>query len=393
MAETSSNILKKINRASLKLLQPLSLEKTYALVVMEAKKLTKTRYGSILLYQDGGLKRVFSSFPEAHAFAPRKRGFAYQSFITRQSLIIDAKQLKNIHPVLTDYGVQSVIFIPLAYHGRSIGVLTVQSVKPKHFNQEYQNSLELFGSMATLAIKKSQSYEKTQEALQTREVFTSIAAHELRTPLTSISGYIQLLYRKFANKTSSEAEWIRSLYMENIRLTKLVQELLDTNKIQSGKFQYFFKECSIKNILQRVITNFRFLYPERTITLKATRSTCQDKIIGDTDKLIQVFSNLLDNAAKYSPQHTPITLTVQSSNPHVIVEIHDQGKGIPKEDQQKIFEGFYKGRDNFTLGFGLGLFLCKKIIDKHQGDIKIGSAKNRGTTVTVKLPQIKTHDS
>lgn len=150
MAETSSNILKKINKASLRLLQPLSLEQTYSLVVKEAKKLADTKYGSILLYEDGRFKRVFSSFPEAHTFEPRKRGFAYKVYITQRSLIVDAKQLKNIHPVLTDYGVQSVIFIPLAYHGRSIGVLTVQSVKPRYFSQEHKNILELFGSMVPM---------------------------------------------------------------------------------------------------------------------------------------------------------------------------------------------------------------------------------------------------
>jgi len=215
-----------------------------------------------------------------------------------------------------------------------------------------------------------------------------MAAHEFRTPLTTISGYIQLLYNKLANSKKIESTWIKNLSYENVRLTNLVKELLDINKVKSGQLDFYLKVCNLEKIISRAINNFNFQYPERKLIFK---DTCREKtpeVIGDYDKLLQVINNLLDNAAKFSPPNSSITISLKSDKTQYTINVKDQGAGINKEDLPKIFSAFYKGDHQIT-GMGLGLHLSRYIINYHQGSIHVSSKENQGTTFEINLPRME----
>ncbi len=381
--------LERINRAALRFLEPLSPEELYPIILSEAIELVKADQGSLFLWKDNRLQKVYASSPQIMTIKNRKRGLSYQAFKANKSFIADATPLQKIHPAIRKLGIKSTIFIPLSYRKVSIGILGLLSKKKHHFSESQLKILELFGSMASLAIKKNQLYVETKKALELRDQFIALAAHELRTPLTAAHGYSELLYRKVGNLSGSTQKWVQGLYPEMIRLKNLVKELLDINRIKSGQFEYILKECYLSEIVQRSIDNLHFRYPKKIVTFNSSIPAKDTRVIGDYDKLLQVSNNLLDNAAKYSEENSRIEIFLKKRNGFLNLSVKDQGIGISKKELPKVFDSFYKGEDNQKEGIGIGLHLSKHIIDYHHGTIALKSKNNKGTTAEVKLPGVK----
>jgi signal transduction histidine kinase len=381
------NILNKIYKSALKFSEPLTPDSTYKTIVDEAIKLVGGEQGSVVLDENGEFKKAYDSSREFFTSVPRKKGFAYKSFVTRKAIVVDSKDLIDSHPQLGDR--RCAIFIPLSYKNKSIGVLVVRSSKEHAFSQKELDILNLFGSMASLAIRKTQLYDETRKALETRDLFISMAAHELRTPLTSVSGYVQLLQNKLSQQNTPEKRWADQLSYETQRLSTLVNELLAVNRIKNGEFNYFLKECSLKDIINRTIDNFKFAYPNRKIIYKEALKNYSDLITGDPDKLLQAFSKLLENAADYSQTTQPVNIELKARKDCFMVSVKDRGKGIPQKELPFIFERFYRGENTNKEGMGLGLYLVKEIIINHHGTIKVSSQMNKGTTFEIKLPKLK----
>lgn len=381
--------LKNIYQSSLKFLVPLTPEKTYATIVKEAVKLVKAEMGSVLLEQDGELKRVYSSIPLQHQIKHRKRGFLYSAFKKGMPTILSIKEIEKAHPEIKKLSIASDVIIPLSYRNKSIGILAVLTKREEKFSDEEINTLVLFGSMASLAIRKAQLYDETKKALETRDFFISTAAHEIKTPVTTIFGYAQLLIDNAKKKKALKFQWIDSLHGECYRLKYLINDFLEASRISVGHLQYNFKECSIKQIINRTIDNFRFNYPDRQLDIKDTLHRKNDVIIGDYDRLVQALINVLDNATKFSLPNTKIFLTLKSDTSDFIIRVKDFGKGIAKKDLSRIFERYYKGSETTHEGLGLGLFLVKSIIEHHHGSITLRSHLNKGTTVEIRLPKVQ----
>lgn len=382
-------ILENINRASIKFLEPLTPEELYKTIVEEVIKLVKAEYGSILLVKNGEFKRVYASSPLAYQTINRKRGNTYKAFTTGKVIISDIQEAGRYHPELKKLGIKTSVFIPLSYQRKAIGVLTVNSTKKIPQTANELKILRLFGSFATLAIRKMQLYDETKKALETRDLFIALASHELRTPLTSLNGYIQLLHNKLGNKETQEAKWVRELFAESTRLTNLVKELLEINRIKQGQLQFSLRECSLRDVINQAIGRIKFANPEREVIFINKIPGGDDQIIGDPDKLLQMFSAFFSNAVKFSLPDAPIMVELEKINDLIIVKITDQGEGIEPSDLPHIFEEFYKSPRNYREGMGIGLILAKHIIQYHKGDVKVHSKPQKGTTIEIKFPVIE----
>ena len=280
-----ANLLTRINKASLKLLEPLSLEEVYAVITREVVKLMGAEHSSILLLQKSKLVRVAATSPVLFSYQPRRNGNLVRIFKTGLPFVANAEETIKVHPELGQLNIKSILHIPLSYGKKSIGILTVYASRKERFTQQDLRTLKLFGSLASLAIRKSQLYGETKRALDLRDQFISLASHEFRTPLTSINGYTQMLYNKNKNSNSSEAELIQNLYLETNRLTNLVKELLDINRIKTGRFAYFYKECSLVEIIERSIKNISFTNKNRPIGFNNQIKGESTLVAGDYDKL------------------------------------------------------------------------------------------------------------
>lgn len=388
MRQSPLPILKQVNQASQQLLFPMNLAETYRQIMVQITNLTGCAYGSIWIRKGGSFERVFSSTPSKIQVVPLKKGRLYQVYASGKSIIYSGKERNLTHPEQqVDENLQFAI-VAIRNEGKSIGAITLDFSEPPKLNKIQLFSVcELFGASAMLGIRKALLYEDLRNALHSRDLFMSIAAHELRTPLTTISGSVQLVKQRIQANKRPKDEWLDLISEETRRMTRLVNELLAVQQIAMGKFQYAWEKCDLLDILTRAIQDMRLSYPERKIILDNQLSSPAN-ILADADKLIQVFTNVIVNAHRYSPEDRPITIKVCKTFGRYMMAITDQGPGIPKRVLAKIFEGFYTGGTT-KHGLGLGLYVSKRIIDRHQGAITIDSKLHSGTTVTILLPIYK----
>ncbi len=329
---------------------------------------------------------------------PRNKGAIYDAARLGEAILVESlskkwRELSRIpeeRAIIRKLRMESLIFVPMESRNRMIGVLTLVLIgKGSNYNEKDVVLAQELASRAAVAVDNARLFLQSQEALKLRDLFISMAAHELRTPLTTISGYIQLLHSKFKGANTKEARWVDDLAYESSRLTKLVNELLEVNRIKTGQFEYSWTECSLNEVIRRAISDFRFTYPGHQIILQDRIVDGKDMVIGDFNKLLQLIINLLDNAAKFSSPESKIVIRLRSKVRHLYLSIKDHGKGISKKDLPEIFEKFQKGSDHTEEGIGLGLFLAKIITKAHRGKIKIYSKENMGTTVDIILPKVK----
>ena len=385
---TDSEILTRLYHSTLSFLEPLKLEERFKIAVEEAGKVAGADCGSIFLGdREGELVRVYTNVPTIRQVEPREKGYSHKSFINGKLYIITEPTLRKIHVELYNVGVRSLIIIPLSFNHQTIGVLTLQSQIPQKMDKTTINAINLFGSLISLGIRNSQLYEKTMESVEERDLFISLASHELKSPLTTISAYADLIAKKINIRQFPSEKSVEVLTQEIKRLKHMLNELLAIDQVKTGQLSYRWKEINILNTVKRAIINFKFSYPGYKVFLENNLNLKSRMIQGDTEKLQQVFTNLLNNAAKFSTKTTPIVVALFSEGKYIHITVTDYGKGIRKNEQNKVFHEFFKAKGNRKEGMGLGLYIVKGIIEKHKGTIEIYSRLNKGTIMTVKLPK------
>ncbi len=246
-------------------------------------------------------------------------------------------------------------------------------------------NLKLVG---TVWVLRDVTKEKALE--QMRVDFISLASHQLRTPLTGIKWFVELLDQK-APKMSIEKiqKYIKKIGESNNRMIDLVNDLMATSKADSGKIIKEVSSYPVKDLLQRSIDEQGRLFLNRKITIEGMELIHEDlEIDADITQMVQVFGNLFDNAARYSPKGSKIEVGAELGLGKVKIYVKDYGLGIPLKQQGRVFNKFFRG-DNVAKtipGSGLGLYLAKNIVEAHGGKIWFESKENLGTTLFVELP-------
>lgn len=363
-----------------KLLDIESLESVYETFVSEAAKFVGAQYGSIFLHEDEGLKRVYASAKELYSIIPRKNGLTAKNL---QGVIPTVSDAKYSQAVIRKMKIKSIIMIPLIYKRKSIGILTLLSKKKESFSQKELRMLQLIGVVASSAIIKARLAQELQAAVQSRDLFIAMASHELKTPLTAITVYSQILRKKVESGIAPK-QVVTDLAEEVVKFNRLVSGLLQLNTVQSGKLGYSFEKCFLEDIVSNAAKTFRTCFPAQKLIFN-NKDLKKCMVYGDHEKLTEVFTNLLNNAGKFSPAKSKITLSVARKKHMVDISITNQGPGINKKDRPFIFTKFYRG-DGPQPGLGLGLFLVKTIIEEHSGNISFTTSSQKGTTFTVRLP-------
>jgi PAS domain S-box-containing protein len=229
------------------------------------------------------------------------------------------------------------------------------------------------------------SEHKTLE--QRKDTFINMASHELKTPLTTLKGSIQLLERKLSRQGLTEHLAALSRIERQVnRLNQLVSAMLDVSQIQAGKLEYARELIAIDDLLRDVVGAIQQTTKRHTILLHGSTGK---EIEGDHEHIEQVFLNLLGNALKYSPEANIVDVYLGIEKEQVIVCVRDYGVGIPEEEQQHIFERFYRSREDKKQGFsglGIGLHIAQEIVERHCGTITVESEEGKGTAFKVKLP-------
>ncbi|MCM2325270.1 MAG: GAF domain-containing protein [Candidatus Woesearchaeota archaeon] len=299
--------------------------------------------------------------------------------------------------------------VPIRFKEKIIGVLNVESGLVNAFNNEDLVYLSALADQVASAIKNAQLYEKiknfnktlkkevadaTKELVEAnielkrlneiKSEFVSTVSHELRTPLTSIIGYVSVIKDGEAGEISeTQKEFLGIVKEESERLLRLISDLLDISKIDSGKMRFNFTETDASLIAQNSAKEMESLFAKKGITLDLELDRNVAAIKADPDKIKQILYNLLTNALKFSKPGTTVKVISKDKGNHVQFDITDQGIGISKEDIPKLFKKFSQIDSKMTRevgGTGLGLAICEYLVKQHGGNIWVKSESGKGST-------------
>lgn len=275
--------------------------------------------------------------------------------------------------------------------GRNLGLIQLSDRYEGDFTAEDEAILVQIAQMAAVAVENARLYEQSQLAVRSRDTLLAIVAHDLRSPLTSVKGYAQLLQRYAARAgppevTEQLVDATARIVAATRKMATLIDDLVDMAQVEmGGTLQLQRGETDLVALAQRVLAEHQQMAAEHRLRLEAATPA----LIGqwDAPRLERVLDNLVSNAVKYSPEGSEVTLRVDQEGDWAVVQVQDQGIGIPPADLTRLGEPFYRGRNTSgRAGTGLGLWGVRQIVEQHGGAVHIASREGEGTTVTVRLP-------
>lgn len=238
-----------------------------------------------------------------------------------------------------------------------------------------------------VAVLRDMTEERKLDKL--REDFIANVSHELRTPISMLQGYSEALMDDIASSEQERKEIATVINEESLRMGRLVNELLDLARLESGQMRLYTEKVEIKPYIERIAKKFMGIAKENKVVLQAQIETEYDEYIFDADRIEQVLTNLVDNAIRHTEENGSVYISAKSVAKGLQISVTDTGTGIPTEDLPFVFERFYKAdkaRTRGRSGTGLGLAIAKNIIDAHHGTIEVLSEMGQGTTFVFVLP-------
>ncbi len=219
--------------------------------------------------------------------------------------------------------------------------------------------------------------------------FVANVSHELKTPLALVRLFAETLELGRVPSPEKAQQYYRVINKESHRLTQLINNILDFSRIEAGRKEYRFAPTDVARVVRDVIESYRFQIEQQGFELAVNVEEDLPHVPADEEALGQAILNLVNNAIKYSRDVKSIRIDVGWQGSHVLVAVTDRGIGIPRSEQKKIFEKFYRGEDSLvheTKGSGLGLALVRHIMEAHGGEVQLESAPGKGSTFTLVLP-------
>lgn len=316
------------------------------------------------------------------------------------------------------YGVRTVLIVPMLIGNQLIGLLSLDHSGAEHHYSLQETALaRAIARLAALVIERERLMRERAEA-RSRELalldanrrmddFLSIASHELKTPLTSMKGNVELIVRRLKKSIRTEAanieggtqvlvgawELIERTDRQMNRLARLVNDLLDTSRIQANKLELTLEVCDLTTLVREAAQEQRQLAANRTIRLEMEEEKIVP-VLADCDRIRQVVTNYLTNALKYSLDDRAVDVRLEVDEETARILVRDQGPGIPPADQEHVWERFYRVpgievQTGSAVGLGLGLHICRTIIERHNGEYGVESTPGEGSTFWFTLPLTK----
>ncbi|MFW6449890.1 MAG: GAF domain-containing protein [Nanoarchaeota archaeon] len=385
-------------------------------VLSQSVAFTGADHGFVMLLDNDHLSLTFSTGnPMANSKKMKfKVGTGVVGMVakTGKTYIIDNVDTESNY-MRVDKRVKSSATIPLLKKGAVMGVMHLESSRPEKFKY-YAKSLGILTNHIAVAIENIRLYdqvlnfnrelerrideatkelqEKNKELRKMDEMksdFVSNVSHELRTPLTSILGYTKLLHNgKLGELNDKQNNVLSTVVSESERLSRLINDVLDLSKLESGKIEIKFEKDDAGRIIKETVESLRHIAESKKIKL-ITRIEKNVGLETSPDLLKQAVINLVNNALKFTKENGRVTIAAKTNGNKVLIHVKDTGVGIPKEEVQKLFDKFYQVDSSMTRehnGTGLGLVIVKHIAELHNGTVKVNSKEGKGSRFTLELP-------
>ena len=283
----------------------------------------------------------------------------------------------------------TLLAVPMMAEGQDIGVIAVID-RDGGFSDDDESYLTLFASQAGIAIRNSQLYEHTKSLDRLKSEFVAVVSHEIRTPLTSVKGAVELLSDPRYFQVGDPQQKLLAIATANTeRLLLLINDILDFSKLESSSLHMSLEHQHIGPVVEQAARNMQTQLDEHEIDLRIRLAEGLPALDLDASRVVQVLTNLLSNAIKFSPKGGCIEIAAEPWEGAVRVTVRDHGEGIAPQNLSKLFRKFSQIDSSATRkagGAGLGLVICKGIVEQHGGRIWVDSSPGDGSTFSFTLP-------
>jgi signal transduction histidine kinase len=395
--------------------ESLDLDEIFREALAKTIQVTSSDAGAIYtLEEDGKTLKLKTSSGISQDFAGTVSeikvgvGVAGGAVMAKKPLVTDINHYPSIDllPFLKKEGLVALVGVPLMAKGRVVGAMNLGNRSRRTFSKEDLEVLASIGGQIGVAIENARlyqeakmSYEKLQTAYEElksldrmKSEFLSNVSHELKTPLVSIRGYSELLHdEKLGLIKDEQKKSLEAIIRNADRLTRLINSILFISKMQAEKLEFQFQPVDMDEIVKICADDAKSIMDAKQITFEKDTAGIS-KVSGEKDRFIEVISNLLDNAIKFTPAGGKISIKALDEGEFVHLEITDNGIGIPLEIIPRLFSRFYQADASASRkygGTGLGLYITKNIVEAFRGKIWIESEIGKGTKVHVLLPIAK----
>jgi signal transduction histidine kinase len=316
---------------------------------------------------------------------------------------------KDVHEqpnyIAAAFDTRSQMTIPITHKQAVIGAIAIESNQSAAFDPRNVEVAIRVTDHAAVAIANAILYEQVIEANNAKSEFVSMVSHELKTPMTSVQGYTDLILSGVTGElTEKQRQFLQTITANIKRMGTLIQDLTDISRIETNHLRISPAPMSFAQVVSETLQITQTLSQEKQIVVHVDLPVDLPAVMGDQERLVQVMTNLVSNACKYSPPDSDVFLTVvtdlqvkQNSDngsrpqPVVVCSVRDSGYGISEEDQAKLFTKFFRAGDpniRQSSGTGLGLSITKGIVELHGGSIWFESKLGEGTTFHFTIPQV-----
>ena len=310
---------------------------------------------------------------------PVGRGFAGRVAAGRAPVILDDVDHADVlNPILREKGIKSLLGVPLLVSDEVIGVLHVGSLSGRSFGRDDVELLELVATRVALAIERARLHEEVRLLDRLKANFVAIASHELRTPATAVYGVLTTLERRGDELTPEvRDQLLRTGVEQGERLRRLLEELLDLSRLDSGAIKVDPKPLVVRTVLEQIARLALAPGTPVSFDVPVDLAAVADRLVID-----RVVSNLLSNAARHG--EPPFRVSAEQQDRYLRITVSDEGAGVPEELRSRLFERFAPGED--TGSSGLGLAIARSYARAHGGDI-VYDPRDRGARFQLILPQ------
>ncbi len=286
----------------------------------------------------------------------------------------------------------SQLCVPFLRKGDVIGVLSLESDNPQAFSADDLTFAVRYASHAVLAIQNAQLFAAVKAANDAKSEFMNMTSHELKIPMTSIKGYTKLLAMVGGDTLTEQQREFIGIINDNVdRMNHLVMELLDVSRIEAGRLRLAMENVSLAQVVREVVQSVRTQIEEKHLRVQVSVPVDLPPVWADHFRLVQVMTNLVSNAYKYTPAGGNIEIAAKTidGGKQISVWVKDTGYGISEADQARLFEKFFRAGDQNIRdvpGTGLGLSITRSLIQLHGGEMWFTSKLGEGSTFGFNLP-------
>jgi len=363
------------------------------------------RIGFALLEDGGRTLRAYWARSEARDIRiskgyaqPMENSSLQEVLRTGQPRILnDLEEYLALHPQsdstrrIVAEGVRSSLTCPLIAFGKAVGFIFFSSARAGTYRDLHVGLFLQIAGQLSVILEKSRLYQQLAEANLAKSKLIGVVAHDLRNPIGVVKGYADLVATGMLGPVSAEQRDVLGTIAGNCEhLLEMVNDLLDVSLIESGHLRLRLEEADLETYLQRLRSGHELLGRAKSITVELVVERPLPQVVFDGGRVAQVLGNLVTNAIKYSHPKTRVTVRVRPHGDGVVIDVRDEGQGIPQEELSRLFTDFGRASVQPTAGersTGLGLAISRRVVEAHGGRIWVESEVGKGSTFSFSLPR------